>query len=202
MNLLDISDGTFNPPSIGPISKEISAGFKVFTSINMSSSKIDKFGARVISANILQESNSSVLKHFNLSNNPICGEGMKSLSESLSKINLESLNLSKCSLGVSGALGIKNLINSSATLKTLIATANKFKVEGARVIAKGIEETKTLELIDLSSNIIRDKGMKAITEAIYECPSLKIVSVKNNDLKDEAFNELIKNHMGHQDSEI
>ena len=110
--------------------------------------------------------------------------------------------MSKCSLGVGGAQQVKSLISNSSSLKQIFASANKFKVEGARIIAKGIEETKTLEILDLSSNIIWDKGMKAITEAIYECPSLKIVSLKNNDLKDEAFNELIKSHMSHENTDI
>ena len=54
----------------------------------------------------------------------------------------------------------------------------------------------------MSSNIIWDKGMKAITEAVYESSTLRVISVKNNELKEDAFNNFVKNHLGHPNTSM
>jgi Ran GTPase-activating protein (RanGAP) involved in mRNA processing and transport len=116
---------------------------------------VNKVGALVLGANIHHASLAgATLRNFNISGNDLGKSGAMKLAKNLALIDIESVNFSKCKLGVGGAKGIQTLINSSSTLKHLFVSGNKFMVEGARLIAEGIEETKSLELIDLSSNLI------------------------------------------------
>ena len=189
MELLDLSDSNLQVPNDRPLHPGFGVIAKLFTSLNLSASKLNKFSARLFAQNIKGD---VALKNLNLSNNNLEAEGIKALKN----LNLQVLNVSKCELGVGGAPHVSHII-ANTQIRELYASSNKFKVEGARIIARSLEETKSLEILDLGSNIIRDKGMNAITESLFESVSLNVLSIKNNELKDEAFNKFIKSYMGH-----
>ena len=154
MNLLDLSDGNFNAVNDRPLNKGLSIIFRLFRSVNLSSSKINKFGSRIIAQNLLSlEGKNSVLENLCLSCNQIEGDGMKSLAQGIQKIDLKHLNIAKSKLGVAGAQALSELIKNSS-LRELIICSNKIKVEGSRFLATGIEDSKTLEILDVSSNIV------------------------------------------------
>jgi ubiquitin-protein ligase/Ran GTPase-activating protein (RanGAP) involved in mRNA processing and transport len=133
-----------------------------------------------------------VLQSLDLSKNPLEKEGGKVLEVIIPKLKrLNSIDLSFCKLGVSGAAAIFKIVNETG-LANLNLFSNKIDVDGVRALAKVLKDNKTLQCLDLGYNRIKDEGLKQLGSSLTGS-NIKYLCIRYNHIKSKAFEQFLDN---------
>ena len=160
---------------------------------------------------ILPNTNTSILKEFNIENNYLGSEAADDIALILSQaVNLQKLLLGRNSLNTGGVIKIVNAMHQVSKLRILDISSNNIDANAADDIAtflahntklselylggnnlcmgtikvmQGLKRTSTLTILDLASNNINDKVTDEIATVLSHNVKLKELYLNGNNLQ-------------------
>nr|XP_033501181.1 NACHT, LRR and PYD domains-containing protein 12-like isoform X1 [Epinephelus lanceolatus] len=136
-------------------------------------------------------SQSSSLRHLDLSNNHLKDSAVKLLSDGLksSHCTLETLRLSDCNLSERSCEALSSVLSSqSSSLRHLDLSNNHLKDSGVKLLSDGLKSSHcTLETLRLSGCNLSERSCEALSSVLSsQSSSLRHLDLSNNHLKDSA----------------
>ncbi|XP_078032441.1 NLR family CARD domain-containing protein 3-like [Epinephelus lanceolatus] len=120
-------------------------------------------------------SQSSSLRHLDLSNNHLKDSAVKLLSDGLksSHCTLETLRLSDCNLLERSCEALSSVLSSqSSSLRHLDLSNNHLKDSGVKLLSDGLKSSHcTLETLSVSGCLITEEGCASLASALSSNPS-------------------------------
>ncbi|XP_078016920.1 uncharacterized protein LOC144458378 [Epinephelus lanceolatus] len=136
-------------------------------------------------------SQSSSLRHLDLSNNHLKDSAVKLLSDGLksSHCTLETLRLSGCNLSERSCEALSSVLSSqSSSLRHLDLSNNHLKDSAVKLLSDGLKSSHcTLETLRLSDCNLSERSCEALSSVLSsQSSSLRHLDLSNNHLKDSA----------------
>ena len=141
---------------------------------------------KVVSLSKALSVNSS-LTHLDLSKNSIGDSGATSLTQALAvNSSLTNLDLSKNSIGDSGALSLSQALAVNSSLTNLDLSANSIGDSGAASLSQALGVNSSLTNLDLSANSIGVFGTASLSQALSVNSSLTNLDLSANSIGDSG----------------
>ena len=140
-------------------------------------------GAKMISEIIVNK-----VQKFDFSQNNICDEGAKAISECLKTNNtLQELNLSDNSITSEGAKKVAEAIKVNKGLLKLAFSQNAICDDGVMSISESLKHNDVLLELDLSKSRITNEGLIYIAKALQVNVKLQKLDLSSNDISDAGI---------------
>ncbi|XP_078016720.1 NACHT, LRR and PYD domains-containing protein 3-like isoform X5 [Epinephelus lanceolatus] len=140
-------------------------------------------------------SQSSSLRHLDLSDNDLKDSGVNLLSDGLknSHCTLETLSVSGCLITEEGCVSLASALSSNPShLRHLDLSNNSLKDSGVNLLSDGLKSSHcTLETLRLSVCDLSERSCEALSSVLSsQSSSLRHLDLSNNNLKDSGVNLL------------
>ena len=130
------------------------------------------------------------MENLNVAGNNFQADNFFILKEYFAIFGLKYLNLSRCSIGDSGAYYLGECISTNDTLKYLNISGNSISDSGFKGIATFFKFNKSLEYFDCSCNFITNISARELFKNLVDNISLKSINFHDNQLNDEICGDI------------
>lgn len=168
----------------------LSSNLKIFpnlVSLNLSFCGLEFKGLQ----NILKTAqHMKKMEYLNVAGNNFETDNFFILKEYFAVFGLKYLNLSRCSLGDSGAHYLGECISANDTLKYLNISGNNITDSAFKSIAAIFKINKSLEYFDCSCNFITNNSARELFKNLVENISLKSINFYDNQLNNDICGDI------------
>ena len=133
------------------------------------------------------------ISYLDLSRVSIGGSGAASLSQVLAaNSSLTSLDLSANGIGDSGAASISQVLATNSSLTSLNLNWNRIGDSGACSIFQALATNSSLTRLNLRANLIGDSGATSLSQALSSNASLSSLNLRENLIGDSGASSLFQ----------